>query len=87
MLLLETEKDILLVQTCPMYLEYEFFITALHALSYSMHKMTLPLFNFVEVCEQTDLLTIFSKLNTDLCAANMNTLNEFNPLSASVALV
>ena len=52
----------------------------------AVHKMTLPLLNFVEVCKQTDLSTIFSKLNADLCAANMNTLNEFNPLSASVSI-
>ena len=78
MLLLETEKDNLLVQACRMYLECEFFITELHALAYFMHKVTLPLLNCVEVCEQTDLLTVFPKLNTDLCAADLNTLNEFS---------
>ena len=78
MLLLETEKDNLLVQPCQMYFKCEFFITELHALAYFMHKVTLPLLNCVEVYEQTDLLAIFPKSNTDLCAADMNTLNEFN---------
>ena len=73
-LLLETEKDNLHVQVSWIYLECEFLITEL--LAYFMHKVTLPLLNCVEVCEQTQLLTIFPELNTDLCTVNMNTLND-----------
>ena len=32
----------------------------------------------VEVWKQTDLLTIFPKIPTDLCAADTNTLKEFS---------
>ena len=78
MLLLETDKVSLLVQACQMYLECEFFITELHALAYFTHKVTLPLLNCIEVCGQTDLLTIFLKLYTDLRAALTNTLKDFS---------
>ena len=61
-----------------MYLECKFFIRELQARAYFTNKVTLLLLNCVEVCEQTDLLTIFPKLYTGLCAANMNTLNEFS---------
>ena len=78
MLLLETEKDSLLEQACQMYFECEFFIIKPHALVSLTHNVALPSFNCVEECEQTDLLTIFPKLYTNLCAADMNTLNEFS---------
>ena len=52
MLLDETEKSNLLVQACCMYMQCEFFITELHALSYFTHKTTLPLLNCVEISDQ-----------------------------------
>ena len=67
MLLLETEKENLLVQACRIYPECEFFITELHAHAYFTYKVTLPLLDGVEVCEQTDLLTIFPNLYADMC--------------------
>ena len=45
---------------------------------YISHKVTLPSLNCVQVCEQTDFLTIFPKLYTDLCAAAVNTLKELS---------
>ena len=74
-LLLETEKDSLLVQACLIYLEYEFFITELHTFPYLTYKVTLPLLSCEEVCEQTDLPTFFPKIYKDFCAADLNTLN------------
>ena len=78
MLLLETEKDNLLVQACRMYIECEFFISELQALAYFTHKVTLPLLNCVEVCDQLSLLTILPQLYNDLCVYNMNTLDKYS---------
>ena len=78
MLLVETENNNLLVQACRTYLECEFFITELHTLAYFTHKVTLPLLNCVEVCDQLDLLTIFPKLYSDLCNGDMNTLDKYS---------
>ena len=61
MLLDETEKNNLLVQSCRMYLQCEFFLTELHALAYFTHKVTLPLLNCVEVCDQNELFIHISK--------------------------
>ena len=43
MLLLEIEKNSLLVQVCRLYVECEFFLTELHVLAYFTHNVTLPL--------------------------------------------
>ena len=48
MLLKETEMDNLLVQACRLYIECEFFITELQALTYYTHRITLPYLNYVE---------------------------------------
>lgn len=77
MLLNETEKNNLLVQACKMYIQCEFFITELHALAYFTHKVTLPLLNCVEVCDQEQLLIILPKLYDDLTKSNMDTLKEY----------
>ena len=44
----ETEKNNLLVQSCKLYMECEFFFTELEALSYFTDKVTLPLLNCVK---------------------------------------
>ena len=77
MSLLETEKNNLLVQACRMYSECEFFITELQALAYFTHKVTLPLLNCVEVCDQSKLLQILPKLYYDLKELRTDTLEEF----------
>ena len=59
-----------------MYLGCEFFITELHALAYFTHNVTLLLLNCGEVCKHTYFLTIFPKVYTDLCAADLNTLKK-----------
>ena len=51
MLLRESGKCNLLVQACRMYVQCEIFIE-LHVLAYFTHKVTLPLLNCVEVCDQ-----------------------------------
>ena len=61
-LLFETEKDSLLAQACRLHVEWEFFLTELHVLAYFTHNITLPLLNFVEISDQSQLLYIFPKL-------------------------
>ena len=76
MLLHETEKDNLLVQSCKLYLEREFFFTKLQALSYFTHKVTLPLLNCVEANSQKCLLQILPALYRNLADGNMHTLEN-----------
>ena len=77
MVLNETDKDNLLVQACRAYLDCEYFITELHALSYFTHKVTLLLLNCVEICDQPQLLQILPKLHQDLQNRKMDTLNDY----------
>jgi len=77
MLLDETEKNNLLVQSCRMYLQCEFFLTELHALAYFTHKVTLPLLNCVEISDQNELLKVFPKLYEGLNAKKLDTLQHF----------
>ena len=73
MLLLETEKNNLLVQACRLFVKCEFFLTELYVLTYFTHKVTLPLLNCVEISDQSQLLQIFSKLHKDLSNGKMDT--------------
>ena len=59
------------------YIECEFFSTALAVLSYFSYKVSLPLLNCIENSSQSDLCTIFPKLHEDLLAGNTNTLSDF----------
>ena len=74
MLFIETEKNSLLVQACRLYVECEFFLTKLHALTYFTHEVTLPLLNYVEISDQSQLLHIIPKLYEDLSNGKMDTL-------------
>ena len=76
MLLHETEKDNLLVQSCKLYMECGFFFTELEALSYFTHKVTLPLLNCVKTSSQKDLLQILPALYCDLADGKMHTLDK-----------
>ena len=77
MLLLETEKNNLLVQAYRLYVECEFFLTELHALAYFTHNVTFPLLNCVEILDQSQLLHIFTKLYEDLSNGKLDTLKDF----------
>ena len=77
MLLLETEKNNLLVQACRLYVKCDFFLTELHLLAYFTHRVTLPLCNCVEISDQSQLLHIFPKLYEDLPNGKMDTLQDF----------
>ena len=77
MLLLETEKNNLLVQACRLYVNCEFFLTELHVLAYFTHKVTLPLLNGVEISDQSQLFHIFPKLCENLSNGKMDTLKDF----------
>ena len=78
MLLDETEENNLLVQSCKLYMECEFFFTELQALSDFTYKVTLPLLNCVETSSQNDLLQILPALYHDLAEGNMHTLNKYH---------
>ena len=73
MLLNETKMDHLLVQACRLYIECEFLITELQALTYFTYKITLPFLNCVEVYDQLQLTQIIPILNHDLSADKMDT--------------
>ena len=77
MLLHETEKDNLLVQSCKLYMEWEFFFTELEALSYFTHTVTLPLLNCLETSSQKDLVQILSALYLDLAGCEMRRLDKY----------
>ena len=78
MLLHETKKNNLLVQSCKLYMECEFFFTELQVLSDLYYKVTLPSLNFVETSSQKDLLQILPALYCDLADSNMHTLDKYH---------
>ena len=78
MLLHETEGDNLLIQSGKLYIECEFFSTKLQDLSYFTHKVTLPLFNCVEISSQNDLLQILPTLYHGLADGSMHTQDKYH---------
>ena len=76
MLLHETEKDNLFVQSCKLYMECKFFFNELKILSYFTHKVTLPLLNCLEMSSQKDLLQILPTLYHDLANGKMHTTGQ-----------
>ena len=77
MLLHETEKDNLLLQSYKLYMECEFFFTKLEALSYFTHKLTLPLLNCVAASSQKDLLQVLPAFHCYLADGKMHTLDKY----------
>ena len=77
MLLNEAPNHNLHTESVRIYLECEFFSTALAVLSYFSYKVSLPLLNCVEQSSQTDLCKILPKLHTDLLSGNTDTLSSF----------
>ena len=60
-----------------MFLDSEFFITELSLLAFFMHKVSLPLLNFVEKSSQEELLRVFPKLYEDLQKGKIDTLEQY----------
>ncbi|CAK8673115.1 unnamed protein product [Clavelina lepadiformis] len=77
-MLSRTSKNNLLVRACSLYLENEFIVASLKALSHFCHKVTMPYLNMVERCQQSDLVRILPKLYKNLERANLETLSEFH---------
>ena len=84
MLLLETEKNNLLVQACRLYVNCEFFLTELHVLTHFKHKVTIPQLNCVEISDQSQLFHIFPKLYKNLSNGKMDTLKECSDETLSI---
>ena len=77
-LLQEAPSQNLHTESVRIYMECEFFSTALAVLSYFSYNVSLPLLNCVERCSQSELCTIFPNLHKDLLEGKTNTLSEFN---------
>ena len=77
MVLNETETDNLLVQACGLYIECEFFIAELQALTYFTDKITWPFLNCVEVSDQMQLTQIIPMWYHDLSVRKMDTLDNY----------
>ena len=58
----ETTYNNSLVQACRLYLENDYILAALKALSYFTYKVTMPYLNCVEKCNQNDLTDIQGKI-------------------------
>lgn len=65
-LLQRTTKNNLLVRACRLYLESDFVIAALKALSNFTYFITMPFLNCVEQCNQNDLVNILPELHKEL---------------------
>ena len=65
-LLERTHTNNLLVRACRLYLECEFVMAALKALSFFTNQVTMPYLNAVEKCDQNELLKILPALCSDL---------------------
>ena len=83
-LLREIEKNNILVQSCKLYMECEFLLTKLQALSYFTRKVTLPLFNCLET-SQKYLFQRLPALYRDLTNGNMHTLDRVSYKHLAVA--
>ena len=60
-----------------MFLDSEFFITKLSVLALFMHRVSLPLLNFVQISSQEELLRVFPKLYEGLQKGKMDTLEQY----------
>ena len=73
----EETNNNLLVQACRLYLENEYIVAALKALSYFTYKVMMPNSNFVEKSDQNDLCKTLPVLYEDLRNGDMETLHHF----------
>ena len=74
----ETTNNNLLVQACRLYLENEYTVAALKALSYFTYKVTMPYLNFVEKSDQNDLCTTLPVLYEDLRNGNIEMIHQYH---------
>jgi hypothetical protein len=86
MLLSETNANNLHVQAAKLYMDSEFFWTCLAALAHFTYRVTLPLLNCVEVCNQEELIPLLVKLEEDLRSGDMSTLKDYMVVWRRVAL-
>ena len=77
MLLEETPADLLLAQSCQIYLNCEIFITELRLLSYFNHHVTFPFLHAVDKCSTPDLKHLLPKLHQDLLNGDLSTLKKY----------
>ena len=65
-LLERTNKNNLLVRACRLYLESDFVVAALKALANFTYFVTMPFLNFVEQCDQNEMVQVLPKLHREL---------------------
>ena len=65
-LLERTNKNNLLVRACRLYLESDFVVAALKALANFTYFVTMPFLNFVEQCDQNEMVLVLPKLLREL---------------------
>ena len=73
----ETTYNNSLVQACRLYLENDYILAALKALSYFTYKFTMPYLNCVEKWNQNDLTDILPRLYRDLANRSLETLEDY----------
>ena len=75
-LLSQTKYNNNLVQACRLYLENDYILAAVNALSYFTYKVTMPHLNCAEKCNQNDLADILLRLCIDLANGILATLED-----------
>ena len=76
-LLSETTYNNSLVQACRLYLENDYILAALKALSYFTYKVTMPYLNCVKKCDENDLTDILPRLYRDLANGSLEALEDY----------
>ena len=77
----DTHLNNLLVCACKLYLENDYILAALKALSFLTYKVTMPYLNCIEICDQNDLVGengILKRLSDDLKDGKMDTLKDYH---------
>ena len=73
----ETPLNNLLVRACRIYLENDFIIAGLKALSLFTYNITMPFLNLVEKSDQDTLVNILPQLCSDLAQRKTDTLSQY----------
>ena len=74
----KTTYNNLLVQACKLYTESEYIRAAFKALAYFTYRVTMPLLNCVERCDQNMLMVVIKQLYLNLKDYKMDSLDEYN---------
>ena len=75
-LLVQTTYNSVLLQTFRLYVENEYIVAAMKALSYFTYKVTMPFFNCVEKFDHNGLTKILSALYEELSEGKLSTLSK-----------